>query len=110
MRRPGFGLTVRWSLAGAAEGVEQQLRDYVRDSSEGRFTGMPGLVEKRWQLAPGSYFAGVYVWDSVETRSAFLERFSAAASPVSELVGSGPESMTEWELVGAATGAEGPLG
>lgn len=109
MRRAGFGLTVRWSLAGADQGVDQALRDYVRDSSEARFSGMPGLVEKRWQLAPRSYFAGVYVWDSAETRSAFVERLAAAPSPVDELVGTGPESVTEWDLVGVATGAEGPL-
>lgn len=103
------GLTVRWSLAEAADGVEQALRDYVRDESVARFTGMAGLVEKRWQVVTGESFAGVYVWASAADRAAFLTRFRGAPSKVSELVGSGPESITEWDLVGAATGAEGPL-
>lgn len=103
------GLTVRWSLAGAADGVEQALRDYVRDESVARFTGMAGLVEKRWQVVPGESFAGVYVWASAADRAAFLERFRGAPSTVTDLVGAGPESITEWDLVGAATGANGPL-
>lgn len=103
------GLTVRWSLVGAADGVERALRDYVRDESVARFTGMAGLVEKRWQVVPGESFAGVYVWAGATERAAFLERFRSAASKVSEIVGADPESVTEWDLVGAATGAAGPL-
>lgn len=103
------GLTVRWSLAGASDGVEQALRDYVRDESSARFAGMAGLVEKRWQVVPGEYFAGVYVWAGAAERAAFLERFRSAPSRVSEIVGAEPESVTEWDLVGAVTGAAGPL-
>jgi hypothetical protein len=33
------GLTVRWSLADAPEGVEEQLADYVAVTSHDRFTG-----------------------------------------------------------------------
>ena len=38
-----FGLAVRWSLADAGPGVAQELRDFVRDRSLDRFTGMDGL-------------------------------------------------------------------
>ena len=37
------GLTVRWSLAEAPDGVEEALADYVADASHARFTGMAGL-------------------------------------------------------------------
>ncbi len=35
-------LTVRWSLAEAPEGVEEQLATYVETTSHARFTGMSG--------------------------------------------------------------------
>ena len=38
------GLTVRWSLADAPDGVEKALADYVADTSHERFTGKPEFV------------------------------------------------------------------
>ena len=101
------GLTVRWSLAGASAEVEQALRDYVRSESLDRFSGMEGLHQKTWQLAPGEFFAGVYVWASEQDRSAFLERFRSAPSKVSQLVGADPERVEQWDVVAVAIGAEG---
>ena len=104
-----YGLTVRWSLSGTPAGTDELLRDYVRDTSAPRFTGMPGLVQKTWQMAPGGFFSGVYVWKTAEARAGFLEEFRANPSPVTQLIGHGPDIVQEWELVGVAVGAEGPL-
>jgi hypothetical protein len=103
------GLTVRWSLRDAPAGTEQALREYVRDESVARFTGMPGLVQKTWQMTERGFFAGVYVWATAQARAEFLERFRANPSQVSHIVGADPESISEWEVVGVAVGAEGPL-
>ena len=43
------GLTVRWSLTEAPEGVEEQLATYVAETSHARFTGMAGLRWKTWR-------------------------------------------------------------
>ena len=104
-----YGLTVRWSLLGAPSGTEDAIRAYIRDTSVARFTGMPGLVQKTWQLAPGGFFSGVYIWSSVEALAAFLEEFRSNPSAVTQLVGNGPDIVQEWELVGIAVGADGPL-
>jgi hypothetical protein len=104
-----YGLTVRWSLMGTPAGTDELLRGYVRDTSAPRFTGMPGLVQKTWQMAPGGFFSGVYVWKTAQAREAFLEEFRANPSPVTQLIGHNPDSVSEWELVGVAVGAEGPL-
>lgn len=103
-----FGLTVRWSLRDAPAGTADALRAYVRDTSEPRFTGMPGLIHKTWQLADGG-FSGVYVWATSQARADFLAAFRAAPSAVTQLIGSDPEIIEEWELVGVAEGSEGPL-
>ena len=102
------GLTVRWSLAGAPAGTAQALRDYVRDTSVARFTGREGLVQKTWQLDDAS-FAGVYLWATEQARADFVAQLRATPSPVDAIVGTGPELMQEWELVGVANGAQGPL-
>ena len=104
-----FGLTVRWSLLGAPEGVEAQLRAYVPETSEPRFRTLPGLIEKRWQLVDGGFFAGSYVFSSAEVRSAFLATFRANPSAVSQLIGHDPDVIQEWDLVGQVTGPDGPL-
>ena len=105
-----YGLTVRWSLRDTPAGTDQALRDYVRDESVARFTGMPGLVQKTWQHAERGFFSGVYVWATPEAREGFLEQFRANPSKVTQLVGDGPELIQEWDLIGVAVGAEGPLG
>ena len=104
-----YGLTVRWSLSGTPAGTDELLREYVRDTSVPRFTGMPGLVQKTWQMVPGGFFSGVYVWRTAEARAGFLEQFRANPSPVTQLVGHDPDIVQEWELLGVAVGADGPL-
>ena len=104
-----YGLTVRWSLLGTPADTEQRLRDYVLDSSVARFTGMPGLIQKTWQLAERGFFSGVYVWSTPEARTQFLETFRANPSPVTQLVGNDPDVIQEWEVVAVAVGADGPL-
>lgn len=103
------GLTVRWSLRDSAPGTEQALRDYVRESSLARFTGMPGLVQKTWQINERGFFSGVYVWATERARADFLAEFRANPSPVTRLVGHGPDIIQEWEVVAVAIGADGPL-
>ena len=102
-----YGLTIRWSLSGTPEGTEQVLRDYVRDESLERFRGMPGLHEKTWQMADRGFFSGVYIWATREARSDFLDAFRANPSRVTQLVGSDPELVQEWDVVAVAIGAEG---
>ena len=67
------GLTVRWSLEDAPDGVEEALSTYVRDTSHTRFTGMGGLRFKTWRMRDGEWFEGCYVFESVaEGGSGFL--------------------------------------
>jgi hypothetical protein len=103
------GLTVRWSLQDSPPGTEQALRDHVRDTSVARFSGMPGLVQKTWQMSERGFFSGVYVWSTPQARSDFLAAFRANPSAVSTLVGHDPDVIQEWEVVGVAVGADGPL-
>ena len=102
-------LTVRWSLADAPEGVEEQLASYVADSSHARFTGMEGLRFKTWRMRPGEWFEGCYVFATDESRAAFQEGFTrgAAESPGSQIIGSAPVLIEECEVVAVAEGAEG---
>ena len=103
------GLTIRWSLMDAPPGAADLLRAYVRDTSVPRFSGLTGLVQKTWQMNERGFFSGVYVWASEQARADFLEQFRANPSPVTQLVGHGPDVIQEWELLGVAVGAEGPL-
>jgi hypothetical protein len=104
-------LTVRWSLAGAPGGVEDELAAYVADSSHARFTGMDGLRFKTWRMRPGEWFEGCYVFASDEARSAFQETFTAGAadSPGSQIIGSAPILIEPCEVVAVAEGGEGFL-
>ena len=103
------GLTVRWSLADAPEGVEEQLASYVADSSHARFTGMAGLAYKTWRMVPGEWFEGNYVFGSDEVRAEFQATFTAGAadSPVSRIVGSAPILVEPCDIVAIAEGWEG---
>ena len=103
------GLTVRWSLADAPEGVEAELATYVADSSHARFTGKPGLVYKTWRMRPGEWFEGCYVFESDDARAAFQEEFTAVAaqSPGSQIIGSAPVLIEPCEIVAIAEGAAG---
>jgi len=104
-------LTVRWSLAEAPEGVEEQLASYVADSSHARFTGMAGLRFKTWRMRPGEWFEGCYVFATDEARAAFQASFSegAAESPGSQIIGSSPVLIEECDVVAVAEGGEGFL-
>lgn len=103
------GLTVRWSLAGAAEGTERRLVQYVAESSHERFTGMPGLRFKTWRLRPGEWFEGCYVFETDEAREQFQETFtaSAAESPGSQIIGAAPVLIEPCEVVAVAEGGAG---
>ena len=103
------GLTVRWSLADAPEGVEERLASYVADTSHARFTGMAGLAYKTWRMAPGRWFEGCYVFEDDAARAAFQEKFSAdaAESPGSQIIGSAPILIEPCEIVAIAEGAAG---
>jgi hypothetical protein len=103
------GLTVRWSLAGAPEGVEDALASYVADTSHTRFTGMEGLGFKTWRMRAGEWFEGCYVFVDAAARAAFQESFEATAaeSPGSQLVGSAPVLIEACTVVAIAEGAGG---
>jgi len=104
-------LTVRWSLEGAPDGVEQALASYVADTSHARFTGRPGLRFKTWRTRPGEWFEGCYVFESDEARDAFQTEFTAAAeeSPGSQIIGSPPVLIEPCEVVAVAEGGAGFL-
>jgi hypothetical protein len=103
------GLTVRWSLADAPDGVEQELAGYVAETSHARFSGRPGLRFKTWRMRPGEWFEGCYVFESPEERQRFQDEFAAAAaeSPGSRIVGSPPVLVEPCETVAVAEGGAG---
>jgi hypothetical protein len=103
------GLTVRWSLEGAASGVEDRLASCVEETSHAKFTGMSGLRFKTWRMRPGEWFEGCYVFADAEARAAFQETFTAGAAdaPGSQIVGSAPVLIEECEVVAVAEGWEG---
>jgi hypothetical protein len=103
------GLTVRWSLTDASEGVADALATYVAESSHARFTGKPGLAYKTWRMRAGEWFEGCYVFESDEARAAFQEEFTAVAaeSPGSQIIGSAPILIESCDIVAIAEGAAG---
>ncbi len=103
------GLTVRWSLAEAPDGVEAALCDYVEEASHARFTGMEGLRFKTWRMRTGEWFEGCYVFEDAAARAAFQASFVPVAdtSPGSVIVGSGPVLIEECEIVAVAEGGSG---
>jgi len=105
------GLTVRWSLADAPEGVEEALAAYVESTSHARFTGKPGLRFKTWRMRAGEWFEGCYVFETPDERDAFEKEFSevAAESPGSQIVGSPPVLIEPCEVVAVAEGGAGFL-
>jgi hypothetical protein len=104
-----YGLSVRWSLAGATDGVAKELREYVVGRSLERFSGMAGLRFKTWRMRPGEWFEGTYVFATAAARDAFLASFreTAATSPGSAIIGSAPVAMEPFEVVAVAEGGEG---
>jgi hypothetical protein len=105
------GLTVRWSLVDAPDGVDAELASYVEGSSHARFTGMTGLRFKTWRSRPGEWFDACYVFVSDEARAQFQDTFTegAADSPVSKIVGNPPILIEECQIVAVAEGWDGFL-
>jgi hypothetical protein len=103
------GLTVRWSLADAPEGVVEELASYVEGSSHARFTGMAGLSYKTWRARPGEWFEGNYVFATDEAREEFQRSFAegAAEAPGSMIIGSPPILIEECDIVAIAEGWDG---
>lgn len=103
------GLTVRWSLEGADDDVLDRLREYVRDTSHQRFTGLKGLRFKTWRAREGEWFEGCYVFETPAARDGFQQVFeeSAADSPGSQIVGNAPLLIEPCEIVAVAEGAAG---
>lgn len=104
-----LGLTVRWSLAGAPDGVEAALASYVEGVSHARFTGMSGLRFKTWRVRPGEWFEGCYVFATEQARSDFQQAFvaGAAEAPGSEIVGAPPVLVEPCDIVAVAEGWDG---
>lgn len=105
------GLTVRWSLEDAPEGIEQKLADYVEQTSYAGFAGRAGLRFKTWRMVPGAWFEGCYVFESSQAREDFERQFTAVAaeSPGSQIIGSAPILIEPCEVVAVAEGAAGFL-
>jgi len=103
------GLTVRWSLAAAPDGVEEELASYVAGTSHARFTGMTGLRFKSWRIRSGEWFEGCYVFVSDKARSEFQASFTetAAESPGSQIIGSAPILIEACDIVAVAEGWDG---
>jgi hypothetical protein len=103
------GLTVRWSLADAPEGVEAELASYVADTSHARFTEMAGLSYKTWRMRAGEWFEGCYVFATDEAREQFQRTFTAGAAdaPGSAIIGSAPILIEECDVVAIAEGGDG---
>jgi hypothetical protein len=103
------GLTVRWSLANAPQGVEQALADYVAETSHARFSALDGLRFKTWRMRTGEWFEGCYVFADDTARDRFQAAFTetAAESPGSQLIGSAPVLIEPCSIVAVAEGAAG---
>jgi hypothetical protein len=103
------GLTVRWSLTEAPEGVETDLAAYVEETSHARFSGMEGLRFKTWRMRPREWFEGCYVFVDDVARDAFQTTFTAIAaeSAGSKLIGSAPILIEPCSIVAVAEGAAG---
>ena len=104
-----LGLTIRWSLVGAPEGVEERLASFVAETSYARFTGMAGLRWKTWRMVRGEWFEGTYVFATSEAREEFERTFTegAAESPGSQIIGSSPVLIEACDIVAIAEGWDG---
>lgn len=105
------GLTVRWSLENAPDGVDEALAAYVEATSHPTFSGRQGLRFKTWRTRSGEWFEGCYVFESPAARDAFEEDFTATAaqSPGSQIIGSAPVLIEPCEIVAVAEGGSGFL-
>ncbi len=104
-----LGLTIRWSLADAPDGVEEQLASFVAETSYARFTGMTGLRWKTWRMVRGEWFEGSYVFATSAARQEFQRTFAEGAgeSPGSQMIGSSPILVEACDIVAVAEGWDG---
>ena len=104
-----LGLTVRWSLADAPEGVEEELATYVAETSHARFSQMAGLRHKTWRMVRGEWFEGCYVFATDEERAEFERTFATGAdqAPGSQMIGSPPILIEACDVVAVAEGVAG---
>ena len=104
-----IGLTVRWSLVDAPDGVEAELASYVAGTSHARFSGLGGLRFKTWRMRSGEWFEGCYVFATDEAREGFQRAFAAGAAdaPGSQIIGSAPILVEACDVVAVAEGADG---
>ena len=105
------GLTVRWSLRNAPDGVEKTLADYVEQTSHASFSGREGLRFKTWRMRPGEWFEGCYVFESAQACETFTKEFTAVAaeSSGSQIIGSAPVLIEPCEVLAVADGGAGFL-
>jgi hypothetical protein len=105
----GYGLTVRWSLEDAPEGVADKLREYVIGTSMAKFMFLDGLAFKTWRMSEGRWFEGTYVFDEAVYRDDFQQEFEQEALETagSKIIGSAPVTIEPFEVVAIA---EGPAG
>ena len=105
----GYGLTVRWSLEDAPGDAADRLREYVVGTSIARFMVLDGLAFKVWRMRDGEWFEGTYVFDTEQDRKVFREGFEPGAdeAPGSEIIGSAPITIEDWEVVAIAEGPSG---
>jgi len=103
-----FGLSVRWSLTDAPDGVLSRLHDYVESESHAKFAGLPGLRFKTWRAREGEWFEGTYVFVSDEARAQFQADFEARAvdAPGTALTGATP-TIEPFEVVAVVRGPAG---
>ncbi len=104
-----IGLTVRWSLADAPDGVVDQLKAYVRDESFPRFEKLAGLRFKTWRLIGSQWFEGCYVFVDDAARARFQSSFEEVApeSAGSKIVGSAPTLIEACDIAAVVEGPEG---
>ena len=102
----GYGLTVRWSLTDAPEGVADELREYVVGTSMANFMFLDGLAFKTWRMREGQWFEGTYVFGDAKDRDDFREDFLTKAedSAGSRIIGSAPVEIEPFEVVAIAEG------
>lgn len=102
----GYGLTVRWSLTEAPEGVAEELREYVVGTSMANFMFLDGLAFKTWRMRENEWFEGTYVFQDAKDRDDFCADFTtkAADSAGSRIIGSAPIEIEPFEVVAIAEG------
>jgi hypothetical protein len=103
------GLTIRWSLADAPQGVEEALFAHIEAESYPRYSGRPGLRFKTWRIRPGEWFEGFYVFETPADLDRFQADFAAKAAdaPSSRIIGSAPVLIEPCVIMAVAEGAAG---